>query len=197
MPAPLYGADDPRRCSGNSVSEVLDKFRKNYDLIMSLPQETKEEKEFRHCIWLAEKEERERIYQTSIRPFRKATYTHFLKLTRACVITDHAMALSVMTEELTMKTMKLNIDLGKYVITGTKHDLILSERGIIKEGENAGKETLSRIGYYSKFEHLVKELCNREILLSQAQTLQDIQQHIDTLGVSLSMAIDQFVESKS
>ncbi|EFD7691437.1 DUF2856 family protein, partial [Escherichia coli] len=27
MPAPLYGADDPRRCSGNSVSEVLDKFR--------------------------------------------------------------------------------------------------------------------------------------------------------------------------
>ncbi|EEW2612277.1 phage anti-RecBCD protein [Escherichia coli] len=77
MPAPLYGADDARRCSGNSVLEVLDKFRKNYDLIMSLPQETKEEKEFRHCIWLAEKEERERIYQTSIRPFRKATYTHF------------------------------------------------------------------------------------------------------------------------
>ncbi len=35
--------------------------------------------------------------------------------------------------------MKLNIDLGKYVITGTKHDLILSERGIIKEGENAGE----------------------------------------------------------
>lgn len=88
-----------------------------------------------------------------------------------------------------MKTMKLNIDLGKYVITGTKHDLILSERGIIKEGENAGKETLSRIGYYSKFEHLVKELCNREILLSQAQTLQDIQQHIETLGVSLSMLL--------
>lgn len=24
--------------------------------------------------------------------------------------------------------MKLNIDLGKYVITGTKHDLILSEK---------------------------------------------------------------------
>ncbi|EEV6492468.1 phage anti-RecBCD protein [Escherichia coli] len=77
MPAPLYGADDARRCSGNSVSEVLDKFRKNYNRIMSLPQETKEEKEFRHCIWLAEKQERERIYQTSIRPFRKATYTNF------------------------------------------------------------------------------------------------------------------------
>ncbi|HHR3806442.1 TPA: phage anti-RecBCD protein, partial [Salmonella enterica] len=40
----------------------------------------KEEKEVRHCIWLAEKEERERIYQTSIRPFRKATYTKFIEI---------------------------------------------------------------------------------------------------------------------
>ncbi|EGT0615098.1 DUF2856 family protein [Salmonella enterica] len=80
MPKPLFDCNNPLHCSGNSVSEVLDKFRKNYDLIMSLPQETKEEKEFRHCIWLAEKEERERIYQTSIRPFRKATYTKFIEI---------------------------------------------------------------------------------------------------------------------
>ncbi|EBY1535943.1 DUF2856 family protein [Salmonella enterica subsp. enterica serovar Mgulani] len=79
MPAPLYGADDPRRCSGNSVSEVLDKFRKNYDLIMAKPQETKAERDFRHSIWLAERNEKERIYQTSIRPFRKATYTKFIE----------------------------------------------------------------------------------------------------------------------
>ncbi|EAW1232708.1 DUF2856 family protein [Salmonella enterica] len=59
---------------------MLDKFRNNYDLIMSLPQETKEEKEFRHYMWLAEKYERERIYQTSIRPFRKATYTKFIEI---------------------------------------------------------------------------------------------------------------------
>ncbi|EJR9261261.1 DUF2856 family protein [Salmonella enterica] len=80
MPKPLFDYNNPLRCSGNSVSEVLEKFRKNYDLIMSIPQETKEEKEFRHCIWLAEKEERERIYQTSIRPFRKATYTKFIEI---------------------------------------------------------------------------------------------------------------------
>ncbi|HAK1938933.1 TPA: hypothetical protein H1Q11_004970 [Salmonella enterica] len=95
--------------------------------------------------------------------------------------------------------MKLNIDLGKYVITGTKHDLILNEKRKVtdEKSKKFGNEVLVRCGYYSKFEHLVKELCNREILLSQAQTLQDIQQHIETLGVSLSMAIDQFVESKS
>ncbi|EDN5767499.1 hypothetical protein DFR16_000311 [Salmonella enterica subsp. enterica] len=95
--------------------------------------------------------------------------------------------------------MKLNIDLGKYVITGTKHDLILNEKRKVtdEKSKNFGNEVLVRCGYYSKFEHLVKELCHREILLSQAQTLQDIQQHIETLGVSLSMAIDHFVESKS
>ncbi|HFH0415435.1 TPA: phage anti-RecBCD protein [Salmonella enterica subsp. diarizonae serovar 61:i:z] len=79
MPAPLYGADDPRRCSGNSVSEVLEKFRKNYDLIMSISQETKEERDLRNSIWLAERNEKELIWQTSIRPFRKATYTQFIE----------------------------------------------------------------------------------------------------------------------
>ena len=94
----------------------------------------------------------------------------------------------------------LYIEFGdKYVVTGSKHDLILSEKKKVSDekSKNFGNEILVRLGYYSKFEHLVKELCNREILLSQAQTLQDIQQHIETLGVSLSMAIDQFVESKS
>ncbi|EBL6296031.1 TPA: DUF2856 family protein [Salmonella enterica] len=80
MPAPLYEADDPRRCSGNSVSDVLDKFRKNYDLIMSMPQETKAERDFRNSIWLAERNEKELIRQTSIRPFRKAIYTKFIEI---------------------------------------------------------------------------------------------------------------------
>ncbi|MGN2502662.1 DUF5405 family protein [Escherichia coli] len=85
--------------------------------------------------------------------------------------------------------MKLNIDLGKYVITGTKHDLILSERGIIKEGENAGKETLSRIGYYSKFEHLVRELMHKEILESEAQSLQELHDHIQKVSETLAKAV--------
>lgn len=62
--------------------------------------------------------------------------------------------------------MKLNIDLGKYVITGTKHDLILNEKRKVtdEKSKNFGNEVLVRCGYYSKFEHLVKELCHREIL---------------------------------
>lgn len=94
--------------------------------------------------------------------------------------------------------MKLNIKVGtKYVITGTSHDLVLSEKRIVKDGDKAGQEYLLRLGYYSKFEHLVKELFHREILTSEAQSLQALQQHIETLGLSLSKAVNDFVESKS
>lgn len=85
--------------------------------------------------------------------------------------------------------MKLNIDLGKYVITGSSHDLILSEKKLIQKGNNAGEEVLSRLGYFSKFEHLVKETCHKEILESDAQTLQELKAHIDNLSQSLSSAL--------
>ncbi|EEZ6688667.1 TPA: phage anti-RecBCD protein [Escherichia coli] len=77
MPAPLYGADDPRRCSGSSKAEVLDKFRKNYDWIMSLPPETKAERMYRHDIQLALKDEKDRTNETAMRPLRKATIDKF------------------------------------------------------------------------------------------------------------------------
>ncbi|EKA7106757.1 hypothetical protein OL205_000660 [Salmonella enterica] len=95
--------------------------------------------------------------------------------------------------------MKLNIDLGKYVITGTKHDLILSEKKKVtdEKSKNYGNEVLVRCGYYSKFEHLVKELCHREILASEAQLFYELQKHIETLSLSLSKAVNDFVESKS
>lgn len=92
--------------------------------------------------------------------------------------------------------MKLNITLGKYVITGSTHDLILNEKKIIKEGKNAGEETLSRLGYYSKFEHLVKELCHKEIIESEAQSLKQLEKHIEGLSQSLSKAVNDYVEQK-
>lgn len=90
--------------------------------------------------------------------------------------------------------MKLNIEIGNYVVTGTSHDLVLSEKRIVKDGPNAGKETLARLGYYSKFEHLVKELCHREILISEAQTLQGLVMHIDTLSKSLHKSVAEYTE---
>ncbi|WDB52234.1 MULTISPECIES: phage anti-RecBCD protein [Escherichia] len=77
MPAPLYGADDPRNCSGSSKAEVLENIKNNFDAFLALTPETKAERMYRRDIQLAEKQEKDRINETSIRPFRKATYTHF------------------------------------------------------------------------------------------------------------------------
>ncbi len=104
MPAPLYGADDARRFSGNSVSEVLDKFRKNYDRIMSLPQETKEERNFATVYGLQRKKNASEFTRHQSDHSVKPHIPTSLNIsTRACVITAHAMALSVMTEEFTMR----------------------------------------------------------------------------------------------
>lgn len=90
--------------------------------------------------------------------------------------------------------MKLHIEIGKYVITGTAHDLVLREKVTIEKGDNAGKEGLSAARYYSKFEHLVKELCHREILTSEAQSLQALVLHIENLSQSVSKQISEYVE---
>lgn len=84
----------------------------------------------------------------------------------------------------------LHIELGdKYVVTGSAHDLILNEKKIAKEGKNAGQQVLSRLGYYSKFEHLVRELMHREILQSEAQTLGELRDHIAELSEKLGKAV--------
>lgn len=94
--------------------------------------------------------------------------------------------------------MKLNIEVGdKYVITGTSHDLVLSVKKITKDGPKAGQQYLSRVGYYNRFEKLVRELCFQEILTSEAQSFQALQQHIDALSLQLGKAVDDFVSSKS
>ncbi len=84
----------------------------------------------------------------------------------------------------------LHIELSeKYVVTGSAHDLILNEKKIAKEGKNAGQQVLSRLGYYSKFEHLVRELMHREILQSEAQTLEELRNHIAELSEKLGKAV--------
>jgi hypothetical protein len=93
--------------------------------------------------------------------------------------------------------MKLNIEIGKYVITGTTHDLVLREKVIIEKGDNAGKETLSSARYYSKLEYLVKELYHREILASEAQTLQALVLHIEYLSQTVSKSITEYEEREN
>jgi len=85
---------------------------------------------------------------------------------------------------------KLHIELAdKYVVTGSAHDLILNEKKIAKEGKSAGQVVLSRLGYFSKFEHLVRELMHKEILESEAQTLTEMRDHIQQFSEKVGKAV--------
>ncbi|HHA5162861.1 phage anti-RecBCD protein [Escherichia coli] len=77
MPAPLYGADDPHNCSGSSKAEVLENIKNIFDTFIDLPPETKAERKYRRDIQLAEKQEKDRINETAMRPLRKATIDKF------------------------------------------------------------------------------------------------------------------------
>lgn len=92
--------------------------------------------------------------------------------------------------------MKLNIVVGKYIITGTKFDLVLSEKKTVtdEKSKNFGNEITTRLGYYSTFDKLVKELCHKEILESEAQSLAELKTHIDGLSIELAKGVNDFLE---
>ena len=92
--------------------------------------------------------------------------------------------------------MKLNIVVGKYVITGTKFDLVLSEKKTVtdEKSKNFGNEITTRLGYFSTFDKLVKELCHKEILESEAQSLAELKTHIDNLSSELADGVNDFLE---
>ncbi|HGB5010011.1 TPA: phage anti-RecBCD protein, partial [Salmonella enterica subsp. diarizonae serovar 61:r:-] len=64
----------------SSMTEVLENIKNNLDAFLALPPETKAERKYRRDIQLAEKQEKDRINETAIRPFRKATYTKFIEI---------------------------------------------------------------------------------------------------------------------
>lgn len=88
----------------------------------------------------------------------------------------------------------LNIKLGeKYTIEGGNNDFILYVTNIVQHGKTAGQETKQRLGYYSKFEHLIRAVINHEILTGEAQTLQDIQQQITRISSWCEQAFKEAV----
>ncbi|KAF6704482.1 hypothetical protein G9387_09555 [Enterobacter hormaechei] len=92
--------------------------------------------------------------------------------------------------------MKLNIVVGKYIITGTKYDLVLSEKKTVtdEKSKNFGNEITTRLGYFSTFDKLVKELCHKEILESEAQSLEELKTHIENLSSELADGVNDFLE---
>ncbi|HHR4469633.1 TPA: phage anti-RecBCD protein [Salmonella enterica] len=80
MSSPLNGAVSPCRLSGCTKDEVLANFARYYEKKDEIPMESKDERFSRYADEYKDRLMKERIYQTSIRPFRKATYTQFIEI---------------------------------------------------------------------------------------------------------------------
>ena len=85
--------------------------------------------------------------------------------------------------------MKIEID-GKYVITGDQNQFILNEKRIVKEGKNAGQETLAVVGYYPKLSWLINSLIARDIRTADIDSLKEIQERIDEIGRQCEAAFE-------
>lgn len=88
----------------------------------------------------------------------------------------------------------MEITIDKYVITGTDGDFVLCEKKIKKEGKDTGKEYLSRLGYYSRLDHLIRHLYEMDIRSSDIATLAEISDRIDEIGAAFSQAIKELGE---
>ncbi|PPE64191.1 MULTISPECIES: DUF5405 family protein [Pectobacterium] len=90
----------------------------------------------------------------------------------------------------------MEISIGdKYVITADQYQYVLQERKTKKDGKDAGGEYLSTLGYFPKLSQLISRLCHLEVMTSDVQTLQAIEQRINRLSLEIEAGFKREVEA--
>lgn len=86
----------------------------------------------------------------------------------------------------------MQIDIGnKYVLTADQFQYIVREKKVVKEGKNAGSETLALVGYFQKISQAISALIHLDVQLSDVQTLQAMQQHIERISLQCEKAFTE------
>lgn len=86
----------------------------------------------------------------------------------------------------------MQIDIGeKYVLTADQFQYIVQERKTVKEGKNAGSEYLSLVGYYPKLSQAITGLIHLDVQLSDVQSLQAMEQHINCVALQCEKAFKE------
>lgn len=86
----------------------------------------------------------------------------------------------------------MQIDIGtKYVLTADQFQYIVREKKVIKEGKNAGSETLALVGYFPKISQAISALIHLDVQLSDVQSLQAMQQHIERVAMQCEKAFEE------
>lgn len=88
----------------------------------------------------------------------------------------------------------MQIDIGeKYVITGDARQYVLNERKVKgeKAGENAGEYYLQPVGFYQSIAGVVAALIGMSVRLSDVQSLQAMEQHINRVALQCEQAFKE------
>ena len=90
----------------------------------------------------------------------------------------------------------MEISIGeKYVITADQYQYVLQERKTKKDGKDAGGEYLSTIGYYTKLSQLISRLCHLDVMTSDVQTLQAVEQRIARISLEIEAGFKREAET--
>lgn len=86
----------------------------------------------------------------------------------------------------------MQIEIGdKYVLTADQYQYIIQEKKTVKEGKNAGSEYLSLVGYYPKLSQAISALIHLDVQLSDVQTLQGMEQHVNRVALQCEQAFKE------
>lgn len=81
----------------------------------------------------------------------------------------------------------MKIEIGnKWVISSDKYQFILQEKGIAKEGKNAGQEVLKAATFHSQMDSLIRSLIMKEVRAADINSLQEMDAKIDRVCMELS-----------
>lgn len=89
--------------------------------------------------------------------------------------------------------MKIEID-NKYLLTADQFQYIVREKKLIKDGKNAGTETLALVGYYPKISQAIDALIHLDVRLEDVQSLQAMAQHINRVALQCEKAFEDFAK---
>lgn len=89
----------------------------------------------------------------------------------------------------------MKIEIGnKYLLTADQFQYIVREKKLIKEGKNAGTETLALVGYYPKISQAIDALIHLDVRLEDVQSLQAMAQHINRVSLQCEKAFEDFAK---
>ncbi len=72
----------------------------------------------------------------------------------------------------------MRIEISNYVITSESRNIILNKAMTVQEGERAGEEYLSPIGFYSTVEQAMKAVGNHKIKQSEATSIKELMKEV-------------------